>query len=413
MKKTLIIFLVLASMMSFNSCKKEEKITGKPSPLISLADIKEMFAETPLVLKSENMMGANSICGIVISDPVNGNAPAGLVIMQSYRRKQLRGIALNLGNEASQYVAGDSIVVTVNGATLERKDGILQITNLPAGAVAKISSNHEQKINTVATTFTTITNNMAIYESTLVSLKSAVVENMSVGQTFAGDWPLSDWANTILMHTEATASFAAEPVPGLGDYTGMALFNASNNPTFWLRSNADFVGQSLEPYRPDQLYLNFPEGWEVPVGARKGGYTTGDGTETYASGQWLMPNMYTLSSTNVINKNGTWSLMLRNAVATGVAMNFNLPYGASKFSFIYGAAVPTADTTMPIIVTVEYSQDSGNTWTALESPLPVTNPTTKYVKEYILDIKGPVRFKISKDASASRLFVDDIAVYQN
>ncbi|MDQ8005535.1 MAG: DUF5689 domain-containing protein [Pedobacter sp.] len=413
MKKILSILMMLGVMLA-GSCKKEEKITGKPSPLISVADIKSMYQEAPLVLKTDNMMGATSICGIVISDPGNGNAPNGLVIMQSYRRKQLRGIALALGAEASQYTAGDSIVVKVDGSTLERVNGILQISKLPAGAVSKISSGNPQKVHTSATTFTSITNSMAIYESTLVQLRSAVVENMTVGQTFVGEIPLSDWANTILMHTEATASFASKPVPGLGDYTGIALFNAAKKPSFWLRSENDYVGQSLEPYKPDQLYLNFPEGWEThtTTPARKSAYT---GTlDVFPSGEWLMPDMYSISSANIVNKNGTWAVMMRNSTAPALAMNFNLPYGASKFSFYYGAATLSAtDANLPITVRAEYSQDSGNTWQSLGDNLLVTVQNMKYFKEYILDIKGPVRFRISKDAANARLFVDDVAVYQN
>lgn len=412
MKKIFLILLMLSSVMFTISCKKEDKLTGKPSPLISVADIKSMFQETPLVLKTDNMMGATSICGIVISDPSNGNAPDGLVIMQSYRRKQLRGIALALGNDAGQYAAGDSIVVKVDGATLERVNGILQISGLTSNSVSKISSDNEQKISVSATTFSTVSNGMATYESTLVQLRSAVVENMTVGQTFAGDVLLSDWANTIAMHTKATASFAQNSVPGLGDYTGIALFNAAKQPTFWLRSENDYVGQSLEPYKPDELYLNFPEGWETHAGTRKSAYT---GTvDVFPSGEWLMPNMYSISSANLINKNGTWALMMRNGFAAALEMNFNLPYGASKFSFYYGAATLSAtDAPLPITVKAEYSQDSGNSWQSLGPDLIVSVQSTKYFKEYVLDIKGPVRFRISKDAANARLFVDDIAVYQN
>lgn len=413
MKNILSILFALGVLFTV-SCKKEEKITGKPSPLISVADIKSMYQEAPLLLKTDNMMGATSICGIVISDPGNGNAPNGLVIMQSYRRKQLRGIALALGTEASQYAAGDSIVVKVDGATLERVNGILQISKLPAGAVAKISSGNPQKIHTSATTFTSVTSSMAIYESTLVQLRSAVVENMTVGQTFAGEIPLSDWANTILMHTEAAASFASKAVPGLGDYTGIALFNAANQPSFWLRSENDYVGQSLEPYKPDQLYLNFPEGWETHTTnpARKSAYA--GASDVFPSGEWLMADMYSISSANIVNKNGTWAVMMRNNSAPSLAMNFNLPYGASKFSFYYGAATLSAsDANLPITVKAEYSQDSGNTWQPLGDDLLVTVQNMKYFKEYVLDIKGPIRFRITKDGANARLFVDDIAVYQN
>lgn len=413
MKKKLMILGILGLLLGNISCKKEMKITGVPSPLISIADIKEMFQEAPIVLKAENMLGASSICGIVISDPGNGNAPEGLVIMQGYRRKQLRGIALALGDAAFNFTAGDSLVVKIDGATLERKDGVLQITNLPLESVTRISVNNEQKINLKTTTFTDLTKNMKVYESTLVSLQSAVVEDMPLGLKFAGDVLLSDWANKITMQTNSNASFANNAVPGMGNYIGIASFDSQNNPIYLLRNEDDYEGQSLEPPRPKELYSNFPEGWENhdALPARKSGYA---GTsDIFPTGEWMMTNMYTLNSANIVNKNGTYAVMLRNNYAVSLEMNFNLPYGASKLSFYYGAATTSStDAGLPIIVTVEYSQDSGNTWTALDGNLRVDLQSKKYFQEYTLDITGPVRFRISKDASNARLFIDDIAVYQ-
>ncbi len=413
MKKIFQISIVITLLLALVSCKKEIKITGTPSPLISVEDVRLLVATNPVVLKAEDMFGATSICGIVISDPGNGNAPDGLVIMQSFRRKKLRGIALALGDAANQYTAGDSIVVKIEGGTLERVNGILQISGIARTNVEKISSGNPQMINVTTTTFTAVTNNMDTYESTLVQLKSAVVKDMVLGQTFQGEVPLSDWANVLPMITKPTASFAANPVPGLGDYTGIALYSATKTPTFWLRSAADYVGQSLEPYKPGELYLNFPEGWEShPVGARKSAYS---GTvDAFPSGEWSMANAYSISSANIVNKNGSWAVMMRNGFETNVEMNFNLPYGASKFSFYYGAATASAtDAALPITVKVTYSQDSGNSWQQLEGDLIVNNQATKYFKEYSLSIKGPVRFRITKDASNARLFIDDIAVYQN
>ena len=410
MKKVFLISLFLCVAVFFISCEKEEKITGTPSPLISLDDIRLMYKESPLTLKAENMMGASYVCGIVISDPSNGNSPDGLVIMQSYRRKQLRGIALALGDTENQYNAGDSIVVKIDGSTLERVNGILQLSGIPESSVTKISTDNEQKVNIATGTFSAITNKMNIYESTLVQLRSAIADDIIIGQTFAGEIELTDGGNVIQMYTKASASFASEPVPGLGDYTGIILSGTEGSPNLWLRSAADYEGQSLEPYEPKELYAYFPEGWENPIGNRKGGYTTGS-METYATGEWLMNRCYTLSSANITGKTDTYAVMMQNAQVSVLEMNFNLPYGASKLSFDYGAATAT-DTNLPITIKVEYSQDSGNTWQQLEELLIITN-TAKQTKEYTLDIKGPVRFRISKDNAPARAFIDQIAVYQN
>lgn len=413
MKKILFkLYLMLSVILLLASCKPEVKETGMPSPLISIEDIRLKYNGSGIQLKREDMLGATHICGVVVSDPLNGNAPEGLVIVQNYKRKRLRGIALQLGDAANHYYVGDSVVVKIEGGMLDRVDGILQISGISEEAVTKISADKEQKVNIATTTFTDITKKMDLYESTLVQLRSAVAPEENAGKPFLGTVVLSDWANTILMETKSSASFATDLVPGLGDYTGIALFNTENQSTIWLRSSSDYQGQALEPYKPGELYANFPEGWENVIGVRKGGYTSGAG-ETYPTGEWLMTRCYTLNSANVINKTGTWSLMMQNNQTGVVEMNFNLPYGVSKFSFDYGSAVPGTDTKLPINVKVEYSQDSGNTWKQLETLLIVSNPSTKYTKVYTLDLKGPVRFRISKDNADARLFVDQVAVYQN
>jgi beta-xylosidase len=128
--------------------------------------------------------------------------------------------------------------------------------------------------------------------------------------------------------------------------------------------------------------------------------------------------MYTNSTGTIVHKVGTWAVMMNTNVATYLEMDFDLPYGASKFSFYYGVATQTnandvTVTSAPIIVKAEYSQDSGATWTQLGEDLTVTTVEDQYFKEYELDINGPVRFRIGKNNSRARLMVDEIAVYEN
>ena len=171
---------------------------------------------------------------------------------------------------------------------------------------------------------------------------------------------------------------------------------------------ADFV----VPKEP-VLYANFPEGWENHEGARKSSYS-GD-SDVFPTGEWLMPEMYSISAGSITNKIGTWAMLLRGGESPFLEMNFDLPNGASKFSFYYGAATQNANDTkeIPIDVTVEYSIDGGETWIQMGDVLVVSSVDEQYYEEYLLDIKGPVRFRIGKDASLARLFIDDIAVYSN
>jgi|GEM_PF-1346908 len=186
----------------------------------------------------------------------------------------------------------------------------------------------------------------------------------------------------------------------------------------------DFIAP--EPKPEPQLYPNFPEGWETFAGppgtGRKASHTgngpTGRQSDVFPSGEWLMPNMYTISNAALIHRIGLWAVMMNTNVATFLEMDFDLPKGASKFSFYYSIPTTTNASDIdvvnnPVMVKVEYSTDSGASWTALGPDLAVTTADTQYFKEYKLDIQGPVRFRIGKNNSKARLMVDEVAVYEN
>lgn len=184
----------------------------------------------------------------------------------------------------------------------------------------------------------------------------------------------------------------------------------------------DLDFEEPEPEPAKELYPNFPEGWEEHQGGRKpshgGEGPTGRQSDVFPSGEWLMPNMYTNSAAAIVHKLGTWAVMMNTNVATYLEMDFDLELGASKLSFYYGTATESNANdvdvvNVPILVKVEYSQDSGNTWIPLGDDLQVTTTEVQYLQEYELDIEGPVRFRIGKSDSRARLMVDEIAVYVN
>ncbi|MBL1408728.1 fibronectin type III domain-containing protein [Sphingobacterium faecale] len=181
----------------------------------------------------------------------------------------------------------------------------------------------------------------------------------------------------------------------------------------------DFKEPDPQPNIDPILYPNFPEGWENHASTRKGSHggngPTGRQSDVFPSGEWLMSNMYTNSAAAIIHKVGNWALMMNTGVAANLEMDFDLPDGARKFSFIYGAATITNanETALPLNLelSVEYSVDAGKNWTRLGDPLPVSDLQVQYFKEYELDIKGPVRFRIGKNASRARPMIDEIAIY--
>lgn len=417
MKKIFLFFLVLAGLAFTISCKKEEKVTGKPSPLISVTDIKSMFNESPLVLKAENMMGATSICGIVISDPVNGNSPDGLVIVQSYRRKQLRGIALALGAEASQYTAGDSIVVKVDGATLERVNGMLQITKLQSGAIAKISANNEQKTNVIGTNFSELLKNTSLYENTLVKLQNAIFDSSTGTTTYAGDHIITDFFNNVTLRTNAQATFASEEIANFADYIGIAypfVVNGAASAYIQIRSLADVAPKVIEPYRPGQLYANFPEGWEVASSIAAKTSASGGNKSEHKTGVWNMTGSAYILTGAQFKKDARAAMF--PVTAAEISMNFDVLYGASKVSFYYAIANPTnANDMKGGKVQASYSVDGGATWVDLGPKLevPTSNLANLYFAEYTLDIRGPFRLRFVPDPGYGRVAIDDIAIYQN
>lgn len=223
--KTRIFYFSLciaAMLFAISGCKKHDYAEGTLSPIIAVSDLRFIYKGTDVTLSTDNMEGATDIIGTVISHPDSGNAPAGLVILQNYRRGVTRGIALAMGAESTNYKFGDSLRVKVEGSTLGRVDGSLQITGLTAASVQKISGNNIVVPRTVSTF--TIKAKPDEYENTLVQINSTTISPApKPTDIFAGDRFLVNGADSILMHTEATASYAKAALPASATVAGIVL----------------------------------------------------------------------------------------------------------------------------------------------------------------------------------------------
>ncbi|MGE8244067.1 MAG: DUF5689 domain-containing protein [Sphingobacterium sp.] len=105
----------------FNSCKKDSPNYpgGEISSYIGIYDVRTIFKGTPVNLSIETLGGSSKITGIVTSDHSAGNLPEGLLVLQDRRRLDLlRGISIQLGDQAKEYSPGDSIVVDLLGGRL-------------------------------------------------------------------------------------------------------------------------------------------------------------------------------------------------------------------------------------------------------------------------------------------------------
>lgn len=251
-------------------CKRDDDyIKSTPSNFISNFDLKKLYKNADLTLKADLLGGATAIKGVVISDFRSGNSPAGLVIMQNARIvgngvDSLRGMAFNIGADASKYIPGDSIHVTVDGATLKRVNGILQIVGVTDASITKIASG--RALRTQAVNTARISASPDFYESTLVTLSNALYEPEPVaGTTYAGDKIINDGFGTATVHTEATASFANAQVLPTGNFTGIPFIDRTGTTpkiTVWMRSENDFFFVALPKFSSAIItgYLVDPNG---------------------------------------------------------------------------------------------------------------------------------------------------------
>ncbi len=224
MKKILRYSFFLLSLAFLGGCKKGSYPGGVVSPYISIFDIKDLYKGDNVTLTTANMFGSNKIAAMVVSDHSGGNLPAGLLVVQESRRlSQLRGMAISIGADAAKYVPGDSVVINVEGGVLARVDGKLQITGVPATAITKISSGNAIPVNRVPSNLINATPDK--YENTLVVVvKGGFNPLPAPTDVLAGDKLLNDGFADIPLHTEATATFAKNPAPFLANFYGI-VFN--------------------------------------------------------------------------------------------------------------------------------------------------------------------------------------------
>lgn len=242
MKKIFQYLTCLIALSALWSCKKDETYPGATlSPYIALLDLRDIYKGADVTLNKENMFGADRIGGVVVSDHSGKNLPAGLLVMQDARRLgQLRGIAINIGADAANYVPGDSIVVNVDGSVLKRADGILQITGLTAGKITKTSSGTAPAPNVVKANL--VLDNPQAYESTLISITKAGFDaSLPPGSTYAGDRLINDGFGNITLHTEAAAPWAAKPLPFLSNFTGIVFVTGDGKPQVRPRIESDIT----------------------------------------------------------------------------------------------------------------------------------------------------------------------------
>lgn len=227
------------------ACKKDKYPGGEISDYIGIFDIRNMYKGEDVVLTKDNMFGSTKITGVVVSDHSGNNLPAGLLVLQDARRlSKIRGISVSIGDAATTYKPGDSVIIHVEGSTLTRVDGILQITNITNDAIQKVSSGNRIPINWVY--LDKVLKNPDDYESALsIIVKANFNPLTNPGDVLAGDRTIDDTYEKITMHTDAKAAFANNEAPFYANFYGI-IFNMTNKdgvrvPQFRLRTAQDVV----------------------------------------------------------------------------------------------------------------------------------------------------------------------------
>jgi hypothetical protein len=246
MKKSIYYPIFLMAVVFMWGCEKVSNYPGATiSPYISIYDVRELYKGNDVTLSTQNMYGSAKITGVVVSDHSGNNLPQGLLVIQDKRRlSELRGISINIGASAGNYVPGDSVIISVEGGILKRVDGILQITGLPETAVSKVSSGNTIQVNRVPVNL--LLANPEKYESTLIVIvKGGFNPLPAPTDVLAGDKTLNDGFGDIGLHTSANAVFANTPMPFLSNFY-VIVFNKLGAdkqliPNLYLRKLNDIV----------------------------------------------------------------------------------------------------------------------------------------------------------------------------
>jgi hypothetical protein len=412
------------SMVAFTACLEEDPnwAEGQPSPIISIEDVRELYRGSDVGLSPDNLAGASTIVGVVISDAAAKNVPAGTFIIQNRRRNANRGMIISLGEAANiPYVMGDSVVINIAGSTLTKVNGSLRITGLTPEKVTKVGDN--KVVKPTAVTMDKLMDNPNVYEATLVRVSGNANPVPVVGETYSGNKKLEDGSGAITLHAEAASALAARRLPASAAFTGIVIRDNAGGTLpdsaavqLWMRNATDVANAS------GPIYSGWPENFDGLPTTAKGSYNSGTNLAALSTGTWYLYQAILGKEANdrAVSQPNAIRMQQNLSVAGLLQMNFDVPNGATKVTAWVGSYGASSD--KPAQWKLEYSKDQGATWTQIgEDKWAISK--TKALVTFLMNIEGPVRFRIYKygpgdgatDATIQngRLSVDDFAIYSN
>lgn len=416
MKFKYILLTSISAVFLFNSCIKEDinESEGVLNPEISIYSLRNIYKNNSISLNSDNLNGAKYTAGVVISNAENKNLPEGIVAVQSLWRGQSRGILLKV-TEPNKYAFGDSIRIELDGAQLSKENNRLLINNSTQEPV-KLATGINKPY--VSVSINSLLNDLEIYESQLINITADVDPEPTNGAIFSGAKQIIDGeGKKINLFTETNATFANEKIAPSATFQGIILAS-DNGPELRLQKAEDML------YPSGKLYPGWPESFEEPYqGKTSYNVTATENLLEMTTGTWWLYQVIqgeTGGRDRIVSGLQALRFQQNRSDNEYAQMNFDVPNGASKVTFFYGAYYTDRSSTFQL----EYSINQGATWQIVGSPISDAHTTSQSLSAkqaiFLVDIDQPVRFRINKlglgtsnnTVSNGRLGIDDFAIYQ-
>jgi hypothetical protein len=244
------ILIVGACVAILSACKRDsDYVKSTPSPYISNLDLRKLYKGTDVVLTKEVTREATSVTGQVTSDHSGHNLPAGLLFIQNLRMvgsgiDSLRGIAINIGAAAADYIPGDSVKVKIEGNVLKRVNGILQITGVSPSSVEKVASGVKLMVTPISAV--SLLAKPENFEGCFGVVYNCNFEPNIGEETLQGEKMLNEGSGNMIMAVNAAANFKNELLPYSANVQGIVIPSASTGiPQIWPRVKADFIATSI------------------------------------------------------------------------------------------------------------------------------------------------------------------------
>lgn len=417
-----ITLIALISSTLLTGCLKEDEnfSIGLSNPETSLFTVRNLYKGTDLKLESQILSEAKYFKGVVISNHVENNIPKNYLVVQNTWRNQTRGLLIDLSSinpsNNSVYNFGDSIQVNLEHAILSSQDELIVLKGLTADNIRLINAGNQ--VESRSTSIASLLNKFTDYESTYVNITSDLETEPVVGTPLKGSKILAEGENKLNLFTAEDANFANDIVAPSATFVGVAY---KQNKEIQLRLQS-YAGMM---YPSGRIYAGWPETFESPEGA-KGSYNmpTINNNMAFHTGQWhLFQSIIgdTPGRDRIVSGKYAIRFQQNLTVPAYLQMNFDVPNGASKITFWYGAYYTDRSSSFSL----EYSTDQGTTWTQLGETITDAHKTSESLNAkqaiFLMNIQGPVRFRINKlglgtssnTIENGRLGVDDISVYRS